>query len=293
MPPRASLDGVPLSSFSPAVRDWFLGAFEQPDAGAGAGLAGDRHGRARAHLGAHRLGQDAGRVPVGARPPRPRDPLPEGAAAAHPPGLRLAAEGALLRHRAQPARAAAGDRRAMSAWPIRTGDTSAARAGGDGAQAARHPDHDARVAVPDPHLAGARDAHRRRGGDRRRDPRGRLDQARRAPRADARAPGRQARAAIARTRRAAHRPAAPRRTRWRRSGASWSGRSARADRRRGRAQAAGPANPRAGRVDGRARPAGGRRHRRSAPASGGDQLAHLPAARPRAARSGRRSTPSC
>ena len=44
------------------------------------------------------------------------------------------------------------------------------------------------VALPDAHLAGARDPARRRVGDRRRDPRRRPDQARRPPRADARAP---------------------------------------------------------------------------------------------------------
>ena len=38
------------------------------DGGPGAGVAGDRDRRARADLGAHRLGQDAGRVPVGAGP---------------------------------------------------------------------------------------------------------------------------------------------------------------------------------------------------------------------------------
>ncbi len=63
-----------------------------------------------------------------------------------------------------------------------------ARARGDAAQPAGHPDHDARVAVPDAHLAGARDVHRGRGGDRRRDPRGRRHQARLAPGAHARAP---------------------------------------------------------------------------------------------------------
>ena len=53
--------------------------------------------------------------------------------------------------------------------------------------AARHPDHDARVALPDADVAGARDAALGRDADRRRDPRGRGHQARRAPRAVARA----------------------------------------------------------------------------------------------------------
>ena len=54
---------------------------------------------------------------------------------------------------------------------------------------ARHPDHDARVALPDAHLARPRDARRRRVRDRRRDPRRRRQQARLAPGADARAAG--------------------------------------------------------------------------------------------------------
>ena len=53
--------------------------------------------------------------------------------------------------------------------------------------AAGHPDHDARVALPDAHLAGARDAARRRDADPRRGARGRRHEARRAPRALARA----------------------------------------------------------------------------------------------------------
>jgi ATP-dependent Lhr-like helicase len=43
---------------------------------------------------------------------------------------------------------------------IRTGDTTG-RARADAAASARHPDHHARIAVPDAHLAGARDLARR------------------------------------------------------------------------------------------------------------------------------------
>ena len=46
------------------------------DRRAGAGLAGDRHRRAHADLRADRLGQDARRVPVGARPARRRARAP-------------------------------------------------------------------------------------------------------------------------------------------------------------------------------------------------------------------------
>ena len=62
-------------------------------------------------------------------------------------------------------------------------------AAADAEDAARHPHHDARVALPAPHLAGARDAARDRDGDPRRGARGRRDEARRAPGALARAAG--------------------------------------------------------------------------------------------------------
>ena len=122
--------------------------------------------------------------------------------------LRLAAEGALLRHRAQPAGAAEGDRRRGLGRPAHRRH-AAARAPGDAAHAARHPDHDPRVALPDDHLAGARDPHRGRGGDRRRDPRRRPVQARRPPRADPRAalaPGHAPRAAPSRSGSGSRRP---------------------------------------------------------------------------------------
>ena len=124
--------------------------------------------------------------------------------------LRLAAEGALLRRRAQPARAAAGHRRRGLGRPAHRRH-AAEGAPGDAPHAAGHPDHDPGVAVPDDHLAGARDPHRGRGRDRRRDPRRRAVQARRAPRADARAPlaaGRRTRATRIRSGSASRRPSA-------------------------------------------------------------------------------------
>ena len=78
---------------------------------------------------------------------------------------------------------------------VRSGDTTAADRRRLGTTPAGHPDHHARVAVPDAHLAGARVAARRRDGDRRRGARGRRHQARRPPRAVARAARRAARAA--------------------------------------------------------------------------------------------------
>ena len=62
-------------------------------------------------------------------------------------------------------------------------------------RAARHPDHHARVAVPDAHQPGPRVAARRRDRDRRRGARGRRHQARRPPRAVPRAARRAARPA--------------------------------------------------------------------------------------------------
>ena len=119
---------------------------------------------------------------------------------------------------------------------------------GDAARAAGHPDHDARVAVPDADRPGPGAVRRDAVVHRRRDPRRRLDEARRAPRADARAPQRRPPGATS-SGSACARP----RTRSRRSAGSWSAR------RRtcrivdtGRAQAARPPDPRPGRVDGRA-----------------------------------------
>ena len=95
----------PLTTFTAPVRDWFRRTFEQPTRPR-AGLAADRGGQPHAAAGADRLGQDAGRVPVRARRPRPRPRR-----ARHPRALRLAAEGAEPRRRAQPARAARRHRR--------------------------------------------------------------------------------------------------------------------------------------------------------------------------------------
>src|SRR5260221_222695 len=78
------------------------------DAGAGAGLGVDRQRRERAGDRAHRVGQDAGRVPMGDRQAG-HGAGPGGSAAALPGALHLAAEGPRGGHRAQPALAA--DRR--------------------------------------------------------------------------------------------------------------------------------------------------------------------------------------
>ena len=54
---------------------------------------------------------------------------------------------------------------------VRTGDTTRGRASVARAAPARHPDHHARIAVPDAHVGGPRDAARSRERDHRRDPR--------------------------------------------------------------------------------------------------------------------------
>ena len=131
--PRRSAP-APLASFHPIVRAWFAERFGAPSEPQRDGVAGDRERRAHAHPRAHRDGQDARGVPLGAEPAdRARH---RGAAAergADP--LHLAAQGAQQRHPAQ-SRAAArraaarASRRQGAAFPeirvaVRTGDTPA------------------------------------------------------------------------------------------------------------------------------------------------------------------------
>ena len=81
----------PLAAHEDLVRAGVRGA----DAGAGARVACHCAGRARPHPGADRLGEDARGLP-----PRHR-PIDGDARRGAPPALRLAAEGAQLRHRAE------------------------------------------------------------------------------------------------------------------------------------------------------------------------------------------------
>ncbi len=64
--------GMPLSAFTPQVRDWFERAFAEPTEAQRLGLAGDRRRRARPDQRTDGLGQDARGVPVGHRPARRR-----------------------------------------------------------------------------------------------------------------------------------------------------------------------------------------------------------------------------
>ena len=116
------------------------------DSRSGAGLAGDRERRAHADPGADGLREDARRVPVR---DRQADRLPGRGA---PPALRLAAEGAQLRRRAQPPRPARRARlEAERRRPHRR--HAAARPRGDAPRAPGHPDHDPGVALPPAHVA--------------------------------------------------------------------------------------------------------------------------------------------
>ena len=239
-------------------------------------MAGDRHRRTHADLRADRLGQDARRLPVGARPARRRAQR-----RSHAARVRLAAQGALVRRGEEPARAAARDRRGRQGryphW--RHATEGAAR---HGPAPAGHPDHDARVAVPDAHEPGAGDLRRRRAGDRRRDPRGRADQARRPSRAHPRTARRGGRDRSPADR--AERDAEPAR-----GGRPLPGRPAADvhDRRHRHAQAARPEDPRPGRVDGRAGAEG--RRPRPVRRPGGDAQVDLARDLPRAAARGARA----
>ena len=175
-------------------------------------MAGDRDRRARPDQRADRLGQDARRIPLGARP----------ASRAAARAAREPAHGLLYvsplkalsydveRNLRAPLRGI-GARRSRVA--IRTGDTPARERA---AMLRNAPD----ILITTPEslylmlTSRAREiSRRRRGGDRRRDPRGRRDQARRASGADARA----ARGAAGRPPAAADRPLGDPATRSRRS----------------------------------------------------------------------------
>ena len=189
----------PLDAFGPAVRDWFAASFPAPtraQAEGWAAIAAGHHTLIHAPTGSgktlaaflwclDRLVRDPSPPPTREQPgSRPRP-------------VRLAAQGAVVRHRAQPPRAAGRDR--PRGGPARRGrpddlgraaDRRHDRRGAAGPRPppAGHPDHHARVALPAPDEPGARVPARRRARHRRRDPRDRRDEARRAPGAQPRAP---------------------------------------------------------------------------------------------------------
>ena len=147
---------------------------QRADPGPGPGLGRDCRRRQHAGHRAHGIGQDAGRLPVGAGPAgeRPGSRRPE---AALPGALHLPAQGAGGGHRAEPARAA--DRyppggaaaRAARARHRRGGPHrrhGGGRAPAAGQQAAGHPHHHPGVAVPHPDFPRPRRPARRGYGHR-------------------------------------------------------------------------------------------------------------------------------
>ena len=205
LPPDEPAPGAPtddpLAPFSPAVRAWFESSFAAPtqaQAEGWAAISSGRHTLIHAPTGSGKtLAAFLWTLDrLAASPPRPAPD--EGAAGHRPRPLRQPAQGADLRRRAEPPRAARRDRprrrparRARPRHHRREPDRR--HAGGGPPQPrpppAGHPDHDARVPLPDAHEPGARGPRRRRARDRRRGPRDRRLEARRPPRADPRAAG--------------------------------------------------------------------------------------------------------
>ena len=180
----------PLDGFTPATATWFREVFAEPTERPARGLEQHRGRAQRAGRRAHRFRQDAGRLPLGAGRAGPR--ARAGAQGALPRPLRLPAQGAGGRRRAQPARPADRDhpdRAPRSARRRRASPSACAPATPRPAErrahrepAAGHPHHHARVAVPDAHLVGARGAALGPHGDRRRGARAGGQQAGRPPR---------------------------------------------------------------------------------------------------------------
>ena len=176
----------------------------------GGSLARNQGRPPHADRGADRLRQDARRLPCGDRrsdPARSRRTSDR----RDPGGLRLAAQGAVERHSSQP-RGAAGRHpgKASADRPARRRDPhlgahgryARRRTRADAPPPAAHPGDDAGIALRPAWLrVRAQDAGDHALGDRRRNPRGRAEQARRASRPVARTPWRALRRPVA-----AHRP---------------------------------------------------------------------------------------
>ena len=140
-----------------------LGCLQRADIRAGGCLARDRRGFGRAGRRAHRIGQDARRVPRRAGPAG-RGPAARRGEEALPRAVRIAPEGprgrrgaqsALTADRDPPGIGAARAARARGAGGHPLGGHAARRAPLDGDPAAGHPDHHPRVAVPDADLLGS------------------------------------------------------------------------------------------------------------------------------------------
>ncbi len=148
---------------------------------AGGGLACHRRGFGRPGRRTDRIGQDPGRVP-GLPGPAGGHPAPRRGEEALPRAVRVTDEGPRRRRGAESAVAADRDpsgvgapgpagARGTGGHPLRRHPSG--RAPLDGYEAAGHPDHDARITVPDAHLlgtgraGGGGDGHRGRGARRR------------------------------------------------------------------------------------------------------------------------------
>ena len=197
-----------LERFGPATQDWFRGAFAAPtDAQVGAweAISHGKHALVVAPTGSGKtlsaflwaIDRVFHEKDAAAACRRGQAATQDGCRGIpHPHPLHLAAQGARRRRRAQPPLAARRDRAVRAAPRHRGARRHGRRALGRHdlerpAQArhgsARHPHHDARVALPDAHEPGRRDAQERAHGHRRRGARRRRDQARRAPRGEPRA----------------------------------------------------------------------------------------------------------
>ena len=121
-----------------------------------AGLAGDRRRQAHADPCSDRIGQDAGGVPVGDRRAHPA-PRASGTRVLYVSPLK-ALNHDIEKNLRAPLAGIASDRDITVGGAHRR--HAAARARGDAPPPARHPDHHARVALPDADLGGPRDAGR-------------------------------------------------------------------------------------------------------------------------------------
>ncbi len=166
-----------LSADAGLVRARVPGAHRRP----GSGLARDRARRERPHPGTDGLREDACGISLRHRSAE------QGSRRGSAPPLRLSAQGPELRHRAQSPQPASGlGLDARRGRPHRRHPCG--RATPHAQVASRHPDHDARIALLAPHVAGSGDADGHRDRDPRRGPRRCGHQARGPPRAVVGAP---------------------------------------------------------------------------------------------------------